>query len=65
MLEYAFERVPGGGLFVTEFTNHREAIQRRAAEGWRYAGCIPARQSGHGVIMELDLIFEREQGGQA
>ena len=65
MLEYAFERVPGGGLFVTEFTNHREAIQRRAAEGWRYAGFVPKKQRAGGFIESIELIFERETEGQA
>ncbi len=32
--------VCGGGL---ETDGHREAILRRAAEGWRYAGFVPRR----------------------
>lgn len=65
MLEYEFETVAADrGFFVGKTTGHREAILRRAAEGWRYAGYIPAKQMNGGVF-EIDLIFEREQGGQA
>ena len=72
MLEYEFETVQcdfeGGyslfGGFGLETEGHREIILRRAAEGWRYAGWIPSQQVD-GSITEIDLIFEREQGGQA
>lgn len=65
MLEYEFESVPSDrGVFVGKTTGHQEVILRRAAEGWRYAGWIPSKQL-NGGIMEIDLIFEREQGGQA
>ncbi len=65
MLEYEFEKAFGGGFFVAEIKDHRDIIQRRAAEGWRYAGWIPTQQSGHGIIEEIDLIFQRETEGQA
>lgn len=39
---------------------HREIIDRRAAEGWRYVGCIPTQFSGEGGTKEIDLIFEKE-----
>ena len=65
MMEYEFESVPSDrGVFVGKTTGHREVILRRAAEGWRYAGWIPARQA-NGAVTDIDLIFEREQGGQA
>lgn len=69
MLEYEFETIDcdaasgyslfGGVGLSTE--GHREAILRRAAEGWRYAGCIPASQRVGGFIETVDLIFEREK----
>ncbi|WP_325200584.1 DUF4177 domain-containing protein [Oscillibacter sp.] len=65
MLEYEFEKAFGGGFFVTEIEGYQDIIRRRAAEGWRYAGFIPTQQSGHGIMVEIDLIFEREQGGKA
>lgn len=60
MLEYEFEEIPGGrGFFVGKTEQHREVILRRAAEGWRYCGWIPAEQM-NGEVVTLDLIFERE-----
>lgn len=65
MLEYEFETIAADrGFVVGKTIGHREAILRRAAEGWRYAGWIPAQQVS-GTVKEIDLIFEREQGGQA
>ena len=66
MVEYAFETVAADeGFFVGKTTGHREAILRRAAEGWRYAGFVPKKQRAGGFIESIELIFEREQGGQA
>ena len=39
---------------------YREIIDARAAEGWRYAGWMPTRESREGFVRELDLIFEKE-----
>ena len=39
---------------------HRVVIDRRAADGWRYAGYIPVYESAHGVIQAIDLIFEKD-----
>lgn len=65
--EYEFETVNcdgasgfslfGGVGLVTD--GHREIIARRASEGWRYAGCIPASQRAGGFIETVDLVFER------
>ena len=61
MLEYEFEAVAADkGFFVGKTMDHRDAILRRAAAGWRYAGWIPSKQL-NGGIMEIDLIFERER----
>lgn len=65
MLEYEFEKVTGGGVFSTVVDGHREIIQRRAKQGWRFAGWIPSKQKGYGYIAEIDLIFERETEAQA
>lgn len=64
MLEYSFETIAADRGFLGKTLGHQEAILRRAAEGWRYAGWIPARQVNGGVA-DIDLVFEREQGGQA
>ncbi len=65
MLEYAFETVAASrGVFSVKTQEHREIIQRRAKQGWRFAGWIPAVQKGYGYLAELDLIFERETEGE-
>lgn len=65
MLEYEFETVQRHGAFSSVIDGHREIIRRRAKQGWRFAGWIPAKQKGYGYIAEIDLIFERETGAQA
>ena len=66
MLEYEFERIAAGaegyslfGGVGFEMEAAREVILRRAAEGWRYAGRLPARQRAPGHVEEMDLVFER------
>jgi len=69
MLEYEFETVScdnasGYSLFGgvgLETCEHREIILRRAAGGWRYAGCIPRSQRAGGFIETIDLVFERKR----
>ena len=64
MLEYEFEAIAADrGFFVGKTTGHREAILRRAAEGWRYAGWIPTQQM-NGSVLEIDLVFERGTEGE-
>ena len=61
MLEYEFEEVSCGevyGFYLRETAAHREVIVRRAADGWRYVGCIP---KSHGFIESIDLVFERQR----
>ena len=41
-------------------SDYQSVIARRAQEGWRYVGFVPVKQSGHGVISKMDLIFEKE-----
>lgn len=59
MYEYEYTTVVGEGISVTKYREHREIIDRRAKEGWRYAGWVPSHSSG-GEIVQIDLIFERE-----
>jgi hypothetical protein len=68
MLEYEFETVEcvesGYSLFGgigLEAEGYREIIQRRGADGWRYAGCIPKTQRAGGFIETIDLVFQRER----
>ena len=65
MLEYEFETVSADrGFVVGKTIGHRETILRRTKDGWHYAGWIPSQQV-NGAVTEIDLIFEREQEGQA
>ena len=65
MLEYEFEEVSCGevyGFYLRETAAHREVIVRRAADGWRYVGCIPKSQRRpYGFIESIDLVFEQKQ----
>lgn len=59
--EYEVYYTGGGSWFKNADGGHRAIIDRRAAEGWRFVGYIPARFSGEGGQKEIDLIFEREE----
>lgn len=59
MYRYEYVRVVGEGFAATKFKEHQSLIDRRAKEGWRYAGWVPAQISS-GEIVQLDLIFEKE-----
>ena len=68
MYIYEYERVrsdfSGWGLGagnVYEAEEYKMVIDRRAREGWRYVGFLPAVQRGTGHIEEMDLVFEKEQ----
>lgn len=43
-----------------ESLGHREIINRKAAEGWRFVAAVPSKQRGTGHTQEMDLIFEKE-----
>ena len=63
MLEYAFERVDctgSGGYSFLGGVGHQEIIRKWSADGWRFAGWIPATQRAGGFIETIDLVFERE-----
>lgn len=40
--------------------DYQSRIWKRAADGWHFAGCIPAIQQRNGLIETIDLVFERE-----
>lgn len=45
---------------IQSVDSYREIIDARAAEGWRYVGYIPTRESIRGYTKTLELIFEKE-----
>ena len=59
MYEYKYVNVLGEGLSASKFREHREIIDRHAAEGWRYVGFVPSHIGAGGQIAQIDLIFER------
>lgn len=61
MYRYEYVSVTGEGIAATKFKEHRELIDRRAAQGWRYVGWVPTHISD-GEITQIDLIFEQEDG---
>lgn len=64
MLRYEYETLyVGGGFWMNNSQcEHREIIDRRAREGWRYVGYIPTQFSGEGGTKEIDLVFELDDG---
>ena len=61
MYQYKYIPVDTGGGFLTGSREHRERIDKYAAEGWRYVGFFPVSFTGHGGISMVDLIFERSR----
>ena len=59
MYRYEYVHLVGEGVSVTKYREHREFIDRYAAQGWRYAGWVPVHIS-KGEIVQIDLIFEKE-----
>ena len=61
MYEYSYETIyTGGGFWLNNSScDHREIIDRKAAEGWRFVGYVPAEFTSNGGTKSLDLIFER------
>ena len=63
--EYETVRVGGGFWIDNRDCKHRDIIEARAREGWRFAGYVPTMFSSEGGTKELDLIFEREEADGA
>ena len=63
MKKYEYERLLYEGVFTSKLEAHREVIDRRAAEGWRYVDSISVRET-NGVSIAIDLIFEKDVTGE-
>ena len=44
--------------------DYQSRIWKRAADGWHFAGWVPATQRAGGFIETIDLVFERETAEQ-
>ena len=66
MYRYEYESIDvGGGIWIDNSgCKHREVIDQRARDGWRYAGYMPIQFSGRGSPTVIDLIFEREEADE-
>lgn len=42
-----------------ELAGHRAAIERRAADGWRYCGFVPLKFGPSGKMLAVDLVFQK------
>lgn len=50
----------GKGILCSMLEEHRQIIDKRAADGWSYAGYVPTLLDSNGKLYEIDLIFEHE-----
>jgi len=60
--EYDYVNIfTGGGFWINNSScQHREIINQKAAEGWRFVGYVPAEFTSNGGTKSLDLVFERQ-----
>ena len=56
MYKYLYVESKAGGLLSED--NHREIIDKYAAEGWRFVAAIPKKRGSYGQITANDLVFE-------
>ena len=63
MKKYEYERIYYGGVVFNKLDGHREIIDRRAAEGWRYVDHICVQETS-GLSAAVDLIFEKDVEGE-
>ena len=59
MYEYKYVSVERDGWIFSGFQSCQEAIDKEAAQGWRYAGWVPGDIT-NGMMTRIDLVFERE-----
>ena len=65
MYRYEYESIKiSGFMFDNSDCRHREVIDARARDGWRYVGYVPMEYMGSGIPQWLDLIFEREDADE-
>lgn len=60
MKKYEYVTVNTDQLIGAACDKHRKIISDCAAAGWRYVGFIPTKISGHGTLLEMDLVFEKD-----
>jgi len=58
--EFVTVKLKKGFTGVT-LAEHREIIEDYARRGFRFVNYIPTREAGHGMLYEIDLVFEKNQ----
>jgi len=61
MKQYEYVNVHVSKFIGARCEEHREIIDRYAANGYRYVGYIPTNISDYGKIKDMDLIFEKDE----
>jgi len=61
MLQYKYVKMAGEGFYASRFTKHRDIIDKYARIGYRYVGFVPTQSYANGRIIEIDLIFEKQE----
>ena len=60
MKQYTYVTICANSFFGMAIEKHRQIIDDYASKGYRYVGYIPTEMNSHGVISEMDLIFEKD-----
>ncbi len=60
MKQYTYISLLYEGVMTSKLSEHREIIDKYAAQGWRYVDHIVTHQSSDGQYAKLDLIFEKD-----
>ena len=58
--EYVNLRTGGGFFFDNSDAAHRDIIDKRAKDGWRFVAAVPTQFTSYGGTKAVDLVFERE-----
>lgn len=58
MKKYEYVEVHTQTFWGAECKEHRAIIEDYASRGYRYVGYIPTAATPHGVVTDMDLIFE-------
>ena len=60
MYEYVKVEMEQSGIIrKVKCTRHREIINEYASNGYRYAGFVPTKFDEGGIMLEMDLVFEK------
>lgn len=60
MKSYQYVNIKLWKFLGASLEDHRQIIDEYAAQGYRYVGYIPTNMDAHGVLKEIDLIFEKD-----